>query len=182
LDSVAAVATAVWRWIAVHPETPRRTFFRPDRFATEAQAAERVRQHREQSNQTLCFCSRPFVLCGLPVSRFPNYQLIYERRKGKLVVQVTGNPEFAVPFGQDLCVAKLASAPEIRDFRGRPLQFVDRFSLPSSRSISVVYRGGIAAVSFAQAYGVAARSCEDSGVCPRFLPTHLQLSLREFHR
>ena len=52
-----------------------------------------------------------------------------------------------------LCVAKLASAPEIRDFSGRPLQSVDRTSLPSSRSISVAYRGGVAAVSFAQAYG-----------------------------
>jgi Replication initiator protein A len=40
----------------------------------------------------------------LPVSRFPNYQLIYERKNGKLVLQVTGNPEFAVPFGQDRLV------------------------------------------------------------------------------
>jgi hypothetical protein len=81
-----------------------------------------------------------------------------------------------------LCLAKLASKPEIRDLRGRPLQFVERFSLPSSRSISVAYRGGIAAGSFPQAYDVATRSYEDSGVCPSFLPTHLQLPLRELHR
>src|SRR3954470_25016448 len=31
-----------------------------------------VRQNREQATQTLCFNSRPFVLCGLPVRRLPN--------------------------------------------------------------------------------------------------------------
>jgi hypothetical protein len=28
---------------------------------------ELLRQQREQGTQTLCFSSRPFVLCGLPV-------------------------------------------------------------------------------------------------------------------
>ncbi len=32
-----------------------------------------------------------------------------------------------------LCVAKLASAPEIIDFLERSLQFVDRFTGPNSR-------------------------------------------------
>jgi hypothetical protein len=32
-----------------------------------------------------------------------------------------------------LCVAKLASAPEIIDFLGRSLQFVDHFTGPNSR-------------------------------------------------
>jgi chromate transport protein ChrA len=32
-----------------------------------------------------------------------------------------------------LCVANLASVPEIRDFLGRTLQFVDRFTGPNSR-------------------------------------------------
>ena len=59
---------------------------------------------REQANQTLCFSSRPFVLCGLPVRRLPEGQLLYERRNGHFVLQVTGHPEFGVRFGQDRIV------------------------------------------------------------------------------
>src|SRR3990170_1265437 len=40
---------------------------------------ELVRIRREQQNQELCFSSRPFVLCGLPVRRLPKDQLLYER-------------------------------------------------------------------------------------------------------
>jgi plasmid replication initiation protein len=52
----------------------------------------------------LCFSSRPFVLCGLPVRKLPPGQLLYERRNGHFVLQVTGHPEFGVPFGQDRIV------------------------------------------------------------------------------
>jgi hypothetical protein len=63
-----------------------------------------VRQNREQATQTLCFNSRPFVLCGLPVRRLPKDQLLYERRNGRFVLQVTGHPDYGVPFGQDRLV------------------------------------------------------------------------------
>ena len=43
-------------------------------------------------------------LCGLPVRRLPKDQLLYERRNGNFVLQVTGHPEFGVPFGQDRLV------------------------------------------------------------------------------
>jgi hypothetical protein len=65
---------------------------------------ELVRIKREQANQTLCFSSRPFVLCGLPVRRLPSGQFLYERRNGQFVLQVTGHPEFGVPFGEDRIV------------------------------------------------------------------------------
>jgi Replication initiator protein A len=65
---------------------------------------ELVRLKREQANQTLCFSSRPFVLCGLPVRRLPNDQLLYERRNGHFILQITGHPQFGVPFGQDRIV------------------------------------------------------------------------------
>ncbi len=65
---------------------------------------EVVRIKREQRAQDLCFSSRPFVLCGLPVRRLPKDQLLYERRNGKFVLQITGHPEFGVPFGQDRLV------------------------------------------------------------------------------
>jgi hypothetical protein len=69
-----------------------------------ARGIEVVRIKREQRTQDLCFSSRPFVLCGLPVRRLPKDQLLYERRNGRFVLQITGHPEFGVPFGQDRLV------------------------------------------------------------------------------
>jgi hypothetical protein len=69
-----------------------------------ARGIEVVRIKREQRAQELCFSSRPFVLCGLPVRRLPKEQLVYERRNGRFLLQITGHPEFGVPFGQDRLV------------------------------------------------------------------------------
>jgi hypothetical protein len=69
-----------------------------------ARGIELVRLNRQQTSQALCFSSRPFVLCGLPVRRLPPNQLLYERRNGRFVLQLTGHPEFGVPFGQDRIV------------------------------------------------------------------------------
>jgi hypothetical protein len=69
-----------------------------------ATGIELVRLKRDQRAQDLCFNSRPFVLCGLPVRRLPEGQLLYERRNGSFVLQVTGHPDFGVPFGQDRLV------------------------------------------------------------------------------
>ncbi len=63
-----------------------------------------VKMNREQRTQELCFASRPFVLCGLPVRALPTGQLIYEKRNGQFVLQITGHPKFGVPFGQDRIV------------------------------------------------------------------------------
>jgi hypothetical protein len=65
---------------------------------------ELVRSNRSQGQQRLCFSSRPFVLCGLPARKLPPGELLYTRRNGQFVLQVTGHPEFGVPFGQDRIV------------------------------------------------------------------------------
>lgn len=44
------------------------------------------------------------MLCGLPVRKLPAGELLYERRNGHFVLQVTGHPNFGVPFGQDRIV------------------------------------------------------------------------------
>jgi hypothetical protein len=75
-----------------------------NRTLEKARGIELVRIKPEQANQDLCFCSRPFVLCGLPVRRLPPGQLLYQRRNGQFVLQITGNPEYGVPFGQDRIV------------------------------------------------------------------------------
>jgi hypothetical protein len=63
-----------------------------------------VRFKREQGEQNLCFSSRPFVLCGLPIRPLPAGQLIYERKNGSFVLQIIGHPDYGVPFGQDRIV------------------------------------------------------------------------------
>lgn len=70
----------------------------------QADGAVLVRMKREQGRQTLGFTSRPFVLCGLPIRRPPKDQLLYERRNGRFVLQITGHPELGLPFGQDRLV------------------------------------------------------------------------------
>jgi hypothetical protein len=68
------------------------------------QATECIRLNRQTAQQNLGFSSRPFVLCGLPVRRLPKDQLLYERHNGQFVLQLTGHPEFGLPFGQDRIV------------------------------------------------------------------------------
>ena len=74
------------------------------RTIEKAKGVELVRIKREQANQALCFSSRPFVLCGLPVRRLPEGQLLYQRRNGQFILQITGHPDYGVPFGQDRIV------------------------------------------------------------------------------
>jgi hypothetical protein len=65
---------------------------------------ELVRSRRETANQNPGFASRPFVLCGLPVKRPPKGALLHERRNGQFLLQVTGHPQYGVPWGQDRLV------------------------------------------------------------------------------
>ena len=46
------------------------------------------------------YASRPFVLCGLPVKRPPAGTLIHERRSGRFLLQVTGHPNYGLPWGK----------------------------------------------------------------------------------
>lgn len=69
-----------------------------------AEGIHLVRLRRAEGSQNLAFSSRPFVLCGLPVRPPPAGQLLYERRNGSFVLQITGYPEFGLPFGQDRLV------------------------------------------------------------------------------
>src|SRR6201991_3995504 len=63
-----------------------------------------VRVKREEGKQNAGFSSRPFVLCGLPVRQPPTGELLYERRNGDFVQQITGHPNYGLPFGQDRIV------------------------------------------------------------------------------
>lgn len=73
-----------------------------------------VRTNRESLNQNLGFASRPFVLCGLPIKRPREGQLLHERRNGHFVLQVTGHPEYGLPWGQDRLVPMFLATLAIR--------------------------------------------------------------------
>jgi hypothetical protein len=70
----------------------------------QAEGSGIVRLKREEGKQNLGFSSRPFVLCGLPVRKPPKNELLYERRNGNFVLQITGHPNYGLPFGQDRIV------------------------------------------------------------------------------
>src|SRR5688572_7041022 len=77
-------------------------------------AIELVRVNRDTSSQTLGFASRPFVLCGLPVKRPPKGVLLHERRNGQFLLQVTGHPDYGLPWGQDRLVPIFLATLAIR--------------------------------------------------------------------
>ena len=67
----------------------------------QAEGISLVRNNRQEGSQVLAFSSRPFVMCGLPVRKPPKNQLLFERRNGSFLLQITGHPEFGLPYGQD---------------------------------------------------------------------------------
>ena len=70
----------------------------------QADGSCRVRLKREEGKQNVGFSSRPFVLCGLPVRKPPQGDMLYERRNGNFVLQITAHPDYGLPFGQDRVV------------------------------------------------------------------------------
>ena len=80
----------------------------------QAEGVTLVREKRDSKTQSICFASRPFVLCGLPVRRLPEGQLLYERRNGRFTLQVTDHPDFGVPFGQDRIVPIFLATMAVR--------------------------------------------------------------------
>ena len=80
----------------------------------QAESITLIREKRDNRNQSICFASRPFVLCGLPVRRLPKGQLLYERRNGRFTLQVTGHPEFGVSLGQNRIVPMFLATMAVR--------------------------------------------------------------------
>ncbi len=63
-----------------------------------------VRLNREDGKQNLGFSSRPFVLCGPRVRKPLKVEMLYERRNGNFVLQITWHSNYCLPFGQDRMV------------------------------------------------------------------------------
>lgn len=60
-----------------------------------------IREQRNNGNQALAYNARPFVLCGIPLRRPCQQELIYLRRNGRFFLEITGHPRFGLPYGQD---------------------------------------------------------------------------------
>jgi hypothetical protein len=93
-----------------------------------------VRHQRDTAQQHLGFASRPFVLCGLPIRRVPLSSLVYESRNGLFTLQITGHPDFGLPFGQDRLVpiflATLAVRQQSQTIRFKSAaQMLDTFGM-----------------------------------------------------
>src|SRR3954447_11200131 len=88
----------------------------------QAESIQLVRDRRNAANQQLGFASRPFVLCGLPVRCPPRSTLVYERRNGLFTLQITGHPEFGLPFGQDRLVPIFLATLAVRQ-RSQTIRF-----------------------------------------------------------
>jgi len=109
-------------------------FYVSSRRLRQAERIQLVRDRREAANQQLGFASRPFVLCGLPVRCPPRSTLVYERRNGLFTLQITGHPDFGLPFGQDRLVpiflATLAVRQQNQTIRFRSAaQMLDTFGM-----------------------------------------------------
>jgi Plasmid encoded RepA protein len=80
----------------------------------QSEAIRLIREKRESDRQNLGFSSRPFVLCGLPVKRPPKGCLLHERRNGRFTLQVSGHPDYGLPWGQDRLVPIFLATLAIR--------------------------------------------------------------------
>jgi hypothetical protein len=97
---------------------------RPDlvlskRKLNKVESIECVRLKREIAQQNFGFSSRPFVLCGLPVKRPAQGSLLHERRNGHFVLQITGHPDYGLPWGQDRLVPIFLATLAIRQRKSR---------------------------------------------------------------
>jgi hypothetical protein len=60
-------------------------------------AIQLVREQRDSRTQEVSYNARPFVLCGLPLRRPPAHELVYTRRNGSFVLEITAHPRFGLP-------------------------------------------------------------------------------------
>ena len=56
-----------------------------------------VREQRENGKQVIAYHARPFVLCGLPLRKPPADQILYTRRNGIFLLEITAHPRFGLP-------------------------------------------------------------------------------------
>jgi hypothetical protein len=119
----------------------------------------------QQGKQNLGFSSRPFILCGLPIRRPPAGQLLFERCNRHFVLQVTGHPDYRLPFGQDRIVpiflAMLAVQQQSQTIRFKSgVEMLDTFGMQKGGK---EYRRLVAA--FERIFGATIFFATDNQLC-----------------
>jgi len=99
------------------------------------EAIQLVREQRDAGTQEISYHARPFVLCGLPIRQPPTNQLVYSRRNGHFLLEITAHPGFGLPYGQDrlipIWLATLAHKQRSRTVHfSSPSELLDYFHLP----------------------------------------------------
>jgi hypothetical protein len=99
------------------------------------EAVRLIREQRDNGKQDLAYNARPFVLCGIPLRRPPQNQLLHTRRNGRFFLQIAAHPQFGLPFGQDrlipVWIATLAVRNKTREVHfNTGAQMLDFFRLP----------------------------------------------------
>jgi len=93
-----------------------------------------AREQQVSRKQTIAYHARPFVLCGLPSRKPAADQVIYSRRNGNFLLEITAHPRFGLPYGQHrlipIWLAALALRKRNRIVRFEsPAQLLDYFRL-----------------------------------------------------
>jgi len=116
-----------------------------------------VREQRDAGAQEVSYQTRPFVLCGLPIRQPPKDQLVYARRNGHFLLEITAHPRLGLPYGQDrlipIWLATLAHKQKSRTVHfSSPSELLDYFHLPKDgaqyRRIRAAFQRVFAATIF----------------------------------
>lgn len=101
----------------------------PKRRQKRLDGITRIHLQREKNNQNIGYLAKPFLLCGLPF-KVPktNY---YRRVNGDDIIEITGSPEYGLPFGADILVLVWISTLAILKMKDSKVPRVIEFSRAS---------------------------------------------------
>jgi hypothetical protein len=91
-------------------------------IAERASQVFEVWNRRQLADQDVAFGARPFILCGLPIRRLPPGMLSHRRQNDRFCLEITGHPEWGVPFGQDRLLILFLATQAVRH-QTREVQF-----------------------------------------------------------
>ena len=90
----------------------------------------RIQLQREKHKQKIGYLAKPFLLCGLPF-KAPKQTNHYRRVNGAEVIEITGSPEYGLPFGADILVLVWISTLAILNLKDGKVPRVIEFSRAS---------------------------------------------------
>lgn len=90
----------------------------------------RIQLQREKKKQKIGYLAKPFILCGLPF-KAPKTTNYYRRVNGAQIIEITGSPEYGLPFGADILVLVWISTLAVLGMKDGKVPRVIEFSRAS---------------------------------------------------